>query len=184
MARRWSRSIDRGDTWVFRLRAQGLADEEIAVSRSDLERSNWHFVIPAALAQQWKTAAYPSRLARVVDDRGHVPPRDPRHKGRHFDPRENRGRCPTRVDAPGQPEVRITAGSGSITVIGEARDDVVADGDADVHLAHDGAFEIASHRRSRSMTVRCPEGASVDGRLPLGLASSLWPAGRSAGDDA
>ena len=65
------------------------------------------------------------------------------------------------VDAPGQPEVRITAGSGSITVIGEARDDVVTDGEADVHRASDGAFEIAPRRRSRSMTVRCPEGASV-----------------------
>jgi hypothetical protein len=76
------------------------------------------------------------------------------------------------VDAPGQPEVRITAGSGSITVIGEARDDVVVDGDADVHRGHDGAIEIASRRRSRSMTVRCPEGASVmvgsrSGRLRL-----------------
>jgi len=65
------------------------------------------------------------------------------------------------VDAPGQPEVRITAGSGSITVIGEARDDVVTDGHADVHRGHDGAIEVSSHRRSRSMTVRCPEGASV-----------------------
>ena len=65
------------------------------------------------------------------------------------------------VDAPGHPEVRITAGSGSITVIGEARDDVVADGGEDIRRASDGAFEIASHRRSRSMTVRCPEGASV-----------------------
>ena len=65
------------------------------------------------------------------------------------------------LDATGQPEVRITAGSGSITVIGETRDDVVADGHAEVHRGNDGAFEIASHRRSRSMTVRCPEGASV-----------------------
>ncbi|HEX2381960.1 MAG TPA: DUF4097 family beta strand repeat-containing protein [Acidimicrobiales bacterium] len=64
------------------------------------------------------------------------------------------------VDAPGQPEVRISAGSGSITIIGEAREDVVTDGHAHVH-AHDGAFEITAHRRSRSMTVRCPAGASV-----------------------
>ena len=65
------------------------------------------------------------------------------------------------VDAPGHPEVRITAGSGSITVVGEARDDVVADGGEDVRRASDGAFEVAPHRRSRSMTVRCPKGASV-----------------------
>lgn len=65
------------------------------------------------------------------------------------------------VDAPGQPEVRITAGSGSITVIGEARDDVVTDGQGEVNLADDGAFEVSPRRRSHSMTVRCPEGASV-----------------------
>src|SRR6476619_2298769 len=64
------------------------------------------------------------------------------------------------VDAPGQPEVRITAGSGSITVIAEPRDDVVTDEHAHVHR-HDGALEITSSRRSRAMTVRCPEGASV-----------------------
>ena len=46
------------------------------------------------------------------------------------------------VDAPGEPEVRITAGSGSITVIGEARDDVVADAGEDVRRASDGAFEV------------------------------------------
>jgi len=64
------------------------------------------------------------------------------------------------VDAPGEPEVRITAGSGSITVIAESRDDVVSDEHGHVHR-HDGAFEVTSDRRSRSMTVRCPEGASV-----------------------
>jgi hypothetical protein len=65
------------------------------------------------------------------------------------------------VDAPGQPEVRITAGSGSITVVAEPRDDVVTDGQGEVNRAHDGAFEVAPRRRSHSMTVRCPEGASV-----------------------
>jgi hypothetical protein len=65
------------------------------------------------------------------------------------------------VDAPGHPEVRITAGSGSITVVGEARGDVVTDGGGDVRRASDGAFEVAPQRRSRSMTVRCPEGAAV-----------------------
>jgi hypothetical protein len=51
--------VDRGEMWVFRLRAQGLAADEIAVSRSDLERSNWHFVIPAAVAQQWEHGGIP-----------------------------------------------------------------------------------------------------------------------------
>jgi DUF4097 and DUF4098 domain-containing protein YvlB len=64
-------------------------------------------------------------------------------------------------DARGQPEVRISAGSGSITVIGEARDDVVTDGHADVRPTPDGAFEVTSHRRSRSITVRCPTGTAV-----------------------
>jgi len=51
--------IDRGETWVFRLRAQGHAVEEIAVSRSDIEHANWHFTIPAAIAQQWETNGVP-----------------------------------------------------------------------------------------------------------------------------
>jgi len=65
------------------------------------------------------------------------------------------------VDARGQPEVRITAGSGSISVIAEARDDVVTDGHADVHQTPDGALEVTSRRRSHSMTVRCPTGSAV-----------------------
>jgi len=52
-------AVDRGDTWVFRLRAQGMAQDEIAVSRSDLERANWHFVIPEALAPQWESNGIP-----------------------------------------------------------------------------------------------------------------------------
>jgi DUF4097 and DUF4098 domain-containing protein YvlB len=63
--------------------------------------------------------------------------------------------------APGQPEVRITAGSGSITVVAEARTDVAAEGRADVQQASDGSFEIAPLRGSRSITVRCPEGSAV-----------------------
>jgi hypothetical protein len=51
--------VDRGQTWVFRLRTQGLASEEIAVDRADLERVGWHFAIPVALAQQWEAAGVP-----------------------------------------------------------------------------------------------------------------------------
>jgi hypothetical protein len=51
--------IDRGDTWVFRLRAQGLAVDEITVSRADLENANWHFTIPVAVAQQWEANGVP-----------------------------------------------------------------------------------------------------------------------------
>ncbi len=68
---------------------------------------------------------------------------------------------PETVDAPGTPEVRITAGSGSITVIGEARADVFVDDQGVVDRAADGAFEVAQSKRSRSFTVRCPEGSSV-----------------------
>lgn len=65
------------------------------------------------------------------------------------------------VDAPGQPEVRITTGSGSINVIAEARANVVAEGRVDVQRAADGAVEVVPQKGSRSMTVRCPEGSSV-----------------------
>jgi DUF4097 and DUF4098 domain-containing protein YvlB len=58
-------------------------------------------------------------------------------------------------------EVRITAGSGSITVIGEPREDVAADGSADVRSGLDGSVEVVSRRPSGALTVRCPEGADV-----------------------
>jgi DUF4097 and DUF4098 domain-containing protein YvlB len=68
---------------------------------------------------------------------------------------------PDTVDAPGKPEVRITAGSGSITVVAEARLDVFVDDQGVVDPAEDGAYEVTASRRSRSFTVRCPEGSSV-----------------------
>jgi hypothetical protein len=52
-------SIDHGERWVFRLRAQDRATAEIAVSRSDLERANWHFAVPATVAQQWEAGGIP-----------------------------------------------------------------------------------------------------------------------------
>jgi hypothetical protein len=51
--------VDRGDRWLFRVRAQGLVSSEIAVDRSDLERGNWHFAVPADIAQQWETSGVP-----------------------------------------------------------------------------------------------------------------------------
>jgi hypothetical protein len=51
--------IDRGDTWLFRLRAQGLVSREITVDRSDLERANWHFAVPRDIAQQWEASGVP-----------------------------------------------------------------------------------------------------------------------------
>lgn len=65
------------------------------------------------------------------------------------------------VESREQPEVRITTASGSITVVAEPRDDVVADDSVDVRRAHDGSTEVVPRKRSRSMTVRCPEGAAV-----------------------
>jgi hypothetical protein len=52
-------SIDRGDQWVFRLRAQGRAAAEVTVSRSDLERANWHFAVPSTVAQEWEAGGVP-----------------------------------------------------------------------------------------------------------------------------
>ena len=64
------------------------------------------------------------------------------------------------VTTSGRPEVRITTGSGSITVIGEPRDGVSTDGDALVQV--DGpSIKVAGKKASRSLTVRCPEGSDV-----------------------
>src|SRR5581483_5870083 len=59
----------------------------------------------------------------------------------------------------GHPEVRITAGSGSVTVVAEARADVVAEGDVDIHRSDDGAFEVAPRSRSGSLRLEGRLGA-------------------------
>src|SRR5256885_3874791 len=65
------------------------------------------------------------------------------------------------VTTPLHPEVRIVTGSGSITVIGEARADVVADRPVRVETDADGALKVSGRKHSQSFTVRCPEGTSV-----------------------
>jgi hypothetical protein len=64
---------------------------------------------------------------------------------------------PRTVQAPGRPQVRVTAHSGSITVVGEPRDDVAVD-QGRLETADDGWLEI---RPRGSATVRCPEGSDV-----------------------
>src|SRR5438552_2915082 len=65
------------------------------------------------------------------------------------------------VTTPLHPEVRITTGSGSITVIGEPRSDVVSDGKVHFETDVDGALKVTGRKHSQSFTVRCPEGTSV-----------------------
>jgi DUF4097 and DUF4098 domain-containing protein YvlB len=65
------------------------------------------------------------------------------------------------VRPPGSPSIRIASSSGSITVVAEARADVVADGSATVEMAPDGSVEVVPRRRSTGITVRCPEGSSL-----------------------
>lgn len=65
------------------------------------------------------------------------------------------------VEGPGPPEIRIAASSGSITVFGEPRDDVVSDDNARVNAGPEGSVEVVPRKGSRSVTVRCPEGTHV-----------------------
>jgi DUF4097 and DUF4098 domain-containing protein YvlB len=65
------------------------------------------------------------------------------------------------VPAPDRREVRIATSSGSITVIAEARVDVVAEGGAHVATEADGTVEVSPRRSSVSITVRCPEGVDL-----------------------
>jgi hypothetical protein len=65
------------------------------------------------------------------------------------------------VRAPGQPEVRIASTSGAVTVVAEVRDDVVAEGGAQIDAAADGSIEVSLARGSTSITVRCPEGSDI-----------------------
>jgi DUF4097 and DUF4098 domain-containing protein YvlB len=68
---------------------------------------------------------------------------------------------PPSVGLPDHPQVRITSSSGSITVVAEPRDDVIADGAAEVDTTSDGSIDVIPGTRSTSITVRCPEGASL-----------------------
>ena len=68
---------------------------------------------------------------------------------------------PPAAEAPGQPGVRIAGSSATITVIGEARADVVTDGGAGLGRTEDGCVEVHLERSSRSVTVRCPEGSDL-----------------------
>jgi hypothetical protein len=52
-------TVDRGSRWLFRVRAQGLVASEIVADRSDLERANWHFAIPADLGKRWESSGVP-----------------------------------------------------------------------------------------------------------------------------
>jgi putative adhesin len=63
--------------------------------------------------------------------------------------------------ASGQSEIRIATGSGSITIVGEVRDDVVPDGRARLEHGADGSVEVVLAKRSQTVTVRCPEGTDV-----------------------
>ncbi len=157
--------IDHGGTWVFRLQTQGLAAEEIAWTAPISSGRTGTSSSPPPSPNSGRRPAFRIRPGRAVEP-WVTRSRDRRHNGRQVDPRENRDRCPTPWTRPAilrsaSPRDPVRSPSSR-----EARDDVVADGDADVHRAPATArFEVASHRRSRSMTVRCPEGASVDGRL-------------------
>src|SRR5438067_10423688 len=59
------------------------------------------------------------------------------------------------------PEVRVSTHSGSITVVGESRADVVADGPVRMDVEDDGSIKITSKKGSSSLTIRCPEGSDV-----------------------
>ncbi len=65
------------------------------------------------------------------------------------------------VRAPGHPQVRVSTQSGSITIVGEPRDDVeVGHGRADLYEDDDGAICVKPHG-SESLEVWCPDGADV-----------------------
>lgn len=51
--------FDIGDTWWFRYSAQGRSSRPIAISRSQLERSNWTVRIPDSVARDFQTRGVP-----------------------------------------------------------------------------------------------------------------------------
>jgi hypothetical protein len=64
-------------------------------------------------------------------------------------------------DLVNRPELRVTATSGSLTVLAETRADVVIDGSGEVRTSADGSVDVLLRRASTSIKVRCPEGTDV-----------------------
>jgi DUF4097 and DUF4098 domain-containing protein YvlB len=58
------------------------------------------------------------------------------------------------------PRLRITTGSGTVTVTAEPRADVIVERAA-VEASDDGVLDIQGDRRSSSLHVRCPTGAAL-----------------------
>jgi len=44
--------IDQGETWIFRFDYVGKYEEEVEISRSDLERSDWTIEVPQSFEQR------------------------------------------------------------------------------------------------------------------------------------
>src|SRR5438034_1241142 len=63
------------------------------------------------------------------------------------------------LQAPPGAVIRVTARSGSVTVTGEDRSDVVVTGAREAKVKDDGSIEVKS--RSGSVSVRCPDGSDV-----------------------
>ena len=59
------------------------------------------------------------------------------------------------------PRLRVSAVSGRVIVVAEARDDVSIDSEGKQELQEDGSIEVKPRRRSSSVHVRCPEGSEV-----------------------
>ncbi|MGZ4795185.1 MAG: hypothetical protein ACXVLO_02875 [Acidimicrobiia bacterium] len=52
---------DLGDTWLFRFSAQGVTSDVVRMTRSELERANWHVTIPAAFGDGLRSRGIPAQ---------------------------------------------------------------------------------------------------------------------------
>jgi hypothetical protein len=53
------RVIDQGEVWVFRFEYAGKYEEEIRISREDLERSEWRVEVPDSYAAALRSRGIP-----------------------------------------------------------------------------------------------------------------------------
>jgi hypothetical protein len=51
--------IDQGDTWIFRFDYGGKHEEELEVSRSELERNDWAVEVPQSFEQRLRDLGIP-----------------------------------------------------------------------------------------------------------------------------
>jgi hypothetical protein len=59
--------LDQGDTWVFRIRAQGQDAGDVTVTRAELAAAGWQMTVPASVTAQLQGLGIPASPCMSTD---------------------------------------------------------------------------------------------------------------------